>query len=841
MAQYFWHPRSFRARKRPHEIGIFWMTDEDEHIAEIERRLLALGDEKRRLEEKLGALRQEKERQKRQPAIAAGIPVSLDPITPDRIKLFMSLFRGRPDVFPKRWDNAKTGRSGYSPACRNEWARGVCDKPRVPCSSCTNQTWLPVTEDVIRKHLCGDTGGWQPRDYTIGVYPILKDETCWFLAVDFDKENWHRDVSAFATTCRKKNVPVSVERSRSGNGAHAWIFFTQAIAASAARKLGSALLTETMEQCPDIGFESYDRLFPNQDTMPAGGFGNLIALPFQKTPRSKGNSVFVDEHFAPHPDQWGFLQSIRRMTVGEVLALVDDASSRGRILGVRMPIDEDEGEPWLLPPSRKKPIVVVGSLPPSIKITIGNQIYIPKQDLPPSLINRMIRLAAFQNPEFYAAQAMRLSTFDKPRIIACAENFSQHIGLPRGCLDATLDMFKSLGILVEADDQRLPGNKLDVSFVGELLPEQRKAVTALLPHDNGVLAATTAFGKTVVAAHMIAQRRTNTLVLVHRQQLAEQWQARLQTFLDVDPKMVGQIGGGKRKPTGIIDIALIQSLCRKNEVADLVANYGHLIVDECHHLSAVSFEAVARAFKGKYVLGLTATATRKDGHHPIIFMQCGPIRYRVDPREQALQRPFNHQVIVRDTKLLPPAQPEGETKLAIHTLFAHIVGNASRNELICQDIRDALTNKRTPLVLTERKEHAVQIAETIKAFCPHVIVLHGGLSKKDRKQTMQNLADIPETEPRIIVATGRYIGEGFDDPRLDTLFLAMPISWHGTLAQYAGRLHRLHHAKKDVVIYDYVDRQIPTSARMAEKRMKGYARLGYAIKQSPHEAIHEQK
>ena len=807
------------------------MENDDQTIAEIERRLSALDDEKRSLEAKLCALLLAPQ-QKQHEAVKKNVSVSLDPVTHDRIKLFLSLFRGRSDVFPKRWDNAKTGRSGYSPTCGNEWAKGVCNKPRIPCSACTHQAWIPVTEDIIRKHLCGDTSGWQPRDYTIGVYPMLKDETCWFLAVDFDKENWQRDVAAFAATCRKKNVPVAVERSRSGNGAHAWIFFAQAITAAVARKLGSALLTETMEQCPDIGFESYDRLFPNQDTMPTGGFGNLIALPFQKTPRAKGNSVFVDERFVPYPDQWGFLQSIRRVAVNEVLTLVDDASLRGRILGVRMPVDEDEGEPWLLPPSRKKPIAVSGILPTAIKITIGNQLYIPKQDLPPPLINRMIRLAAFQNPEFYAAQAMRLSTFDKPRIIACAENFSQHIGLPRGCLDAALDMFKSLGIEVEADDQRLPGNRLDASFVGELMPEQKKAVTALLSHNTGVLAATTAFGKTVVAAHMIAQRKTNTLVLVHRQQLAEQWHARLQTFLNIDPKQIGQIGGGKRKPTGIIDIALIQSLCRKNEVDDLVANYGHLIVDECHHLSAVSFEAVARAFKGKYVLGLTATATRKDGHHPIIFMQCGPIRYRVDPREQASQRPFTHQVIVRDTQLLPPPQSESETKLAIHQLYAHIVDNASRNNMIYRDVQEALIGNRTPLILTERKEHAIQIAEHLNDICPHTIVMHGGLSDKARKQTMQRLADISETEPRVIVATGRYIGEGFDDPRLDTLFLAMPISWHGTLAQYAGRLHRLHHAKKEVIIYDYVDRQIPMLERMAEKRVKGYARLGYAIKQS---------
>lgn len=810
----------------------------DQQIRDIQDRLSNLGKEQRELTALLENLQRQKQIHSEP---SQNHPVIIDPVTTDRIRLFMSLFRGRNDVFPKRWDNAKTGRSGYSPTCGNEWAKGVCNKPRIPCSVCTHQAWLPVTEDIIRKHLCGDNSGWQPRDYTIGVYPLLKDETCWFLAVDFDKENWQRDVAAFVATCRKKNVPVVVERSRSGNGAHAWIFFTQAIAASVARKLGSALLTETMEQCPDIGFESYDRLFPNQDTMPVGGLGNLIALPFQKTPRSKGKSVFVDEWFVPYPDQWGFLQAIRRMSVDEVLALVDDASLRGRILGVRMPVDEDEGEPWLLPPSRKKPITVSGRLPTMIKITIGNQLYIPKQDLPPPLINRLIRVAAFQNPEFYATQAMRLSTFDKPRIIACAENFSQHIGLPRGCLDAALDMFKSLGIPVEADDQRMQGNKLDVSFVGELMPEQKKAVTALLPHDTGVLAATTAFGKTVVAAHMIAQRKTNTLVLVHRQQLAEQWQARLYTFLDIDPKMIGQIGGGKRKPTGVIDVALIQSLYRKNEVDDLIANYGHLVVDECHHLSAVSFEAIARAFKGKYVLGLTATATRKDGHHPIVFMQCGPIRYRVDPKQQAAQRPFEHQVVVRDTTLLPPVLPEGDTKIAIHTLYAHIVNDVRRNDLIYRDVMQAIAAGRTSLILTERKEHVCQLAERFKDVCANVIILHGGLKDKERKQTMQRLADIPETESRLIVATGRYIGEGFDDPRLDTLFLAMPISWHGTLAQYAGRLHRLYHAKKEVIVYDYVDRQIPMLTRMAEKRMKGYAQLGYVIKQSPAEIPHEQK
>ncbi len=320
------------------------------------------------------------------------------PAPEEKIVLFMDLFQGRRDFFPKRWDNQKTGKSGYSPACQNEWVRGVCKKPQIKCSECLNQAFIPVTEQVIRKHFTGEKIGDSRRDYTIGVYPMLKDETCWFLAVDFDKEQWKRDASAYLETCRIRNVPASLERSRSGNGGHIWIFFSEPIPASDARKMGAALLTETMERYPGIGFESYDRFFPNQDTMPSGGFGNLIALPLQYQPRKKGNSVFLNENFEPYADQWGYLSSLRRMRSEEVRVIVEEASSKGRILGVRMLLAEDEEKPWEMSPSRiKSDIPIDQKLPESIEVILNNQIFISKKNIPPALMNKLIRLAAFQN------------------------------------------------------------------------------------------------------------------------------------------------------------------------------------------------------------------------------------------------------------------------------------------------------------------------------------------------------------------------------------------------------------------------------------------------------------
>lgn len=746
-----------------------------------------------------------------------------------KIALFRALFRGRDDVYARRFESRKTGKSGYSPACANEWAPSICDKPRIKCAVCPHQRFLPVTDNAVRWHLSGqdDTG----RDFVMGVYPLLRDETCFFLAIDLDKENWQDDARAVMDTCRRLDLAAALERSRSGNGGHVWLFFEEAISATLARKLGSRLLTETMEHQPDIGLDSYDRLFPNQDTLPHGGFGNLIALPLQKLPRERGNSVFLDENFKPYPDQWSLLSSIGRIPRATAETLVSHAERKGQIIGVRFfPMDDDDVQPWMAPPARRrKEPACNGPLPKGLELILGNQIYIAKNQLTPSLQNRLIRIAAFQNPEFYKAQAMRLPTYGTPRIIACAEDFPQHIGLPRGCLNEMQTFLTELGIQVILRDERQLGLPLEVEFQGQLHPEQEVAAQAMLAHETGVLSATTAFGKTVVAAWLIAQRKANTLVLVHRRQLVEQWVQSLATFLNLSPNEIGQVGGGRKKPTGLLDVALIQSLSRKGVVRDLVDNYGHLIADECHHLSATSFEQVVRQAKAKFITGLSATVTRKDGHHPIIFMQCGPVRYRVNAKVQAAARPFEHAVHVRPTDFRPLRITAEDRRTQFQELYSELIADQTRNRLVCNEVLQAVGEGRSPLVLTERNEHLDALVERLSTGIQHLVVLRGGMSKKEISGVTTRLAAIPGHEPRVLLATGRYIGEGFDDPRLDTLFLTLPVSWHGTIAQYVGRLHRLYHRKREVRVYDYADLNIPMLARMFDRRCRGYEAVGYKI------------
>jgi superfamily II DNA or RNA helicase/very-short-patch-repair endonuclease len=658
---------------------------------------------------------------------------------------------------------------------------------------------------------------------------MLLDETCYFLAADFDGEKWQDDAGAFMEVCRELSVPAALERSRSGDGAHVWIFFEEAVPAGLARKIGSYILTETMEKRPEIGLGSYDRLFPNQDTLPKGVFGNLIALPLQKQTRQRGNTVFLDAQFHPYPDQWVFLASLQKIDRSKIEALVRNAESKGRVIGVRAVITEDDDSPWTAPPSRHRITPIPGPLPEEVNLVLADQIYIAKEGLPPALRNRLLRLAAFQNPEFYRAQAMRLPTYDKPRIICCAEDHPQHYALPRGCLEETLDMLRTLKIKPVVRDERCQGKVIAASFCGTLRPEQRLAAEAVLKHDIGVLAATTAFGKTVLAAWLIAERRVNTLVLVHRQQLLEQWVERLSAFLGVPAKNIGRLGGGRKKLTGEIDIALIQSLVRKGVVDDRVGNYGHLVVDECHHLSARSFELVACRAKAKFVAGLSATVTRKDGHHPIIFMQCGPIRYRVDAKQQAAARPFDHHVFVRPTGFHPSTDPEENPRAEFQRLCESLRNDAARNEMICADVLGAVREGRCPLLLTERTEHLQHLAQRLFSEIPNVVTLQGGMGRKELKRVLDDLARTPSTDNRVIIATGRFVGEGFDDPRLDTLFLAMPVSWRGTIAQYAGRLHRLREGKREVRVYDYADLNVPMLARMFDKRCRGYESLGYTI------------
>ncbi|MFA5920047.1 MAG: DEAD/DEAH box helicase family protein [Methylococcaceae bacterium] len=805
------------------------MNNFKQRITALEQKIQAIDAEREALLQELTKLKHQQQ-SLAQPIVDA--KVTQQSASKDKVNLFRDLFKGRDDVYPKRWENSKTGKSGYSPVCSNEWKPNVCEKPHIKCGDCQYRSFLPVSDQVIINHLAGiDSVRNQLADFIIGVYPLMQDERCWFLVVDFDKASWQLDVSAFVAACKDNNIPYGIEKSRSGKGAHVWLFFSFAVFALDARKLGSYLLTQAMDKHPELGFESYDRLFPNQDTLPKGGFGNLIALPLQKKPREQGNSVFVDDNFIPYPDQWAYLSTIKRITLIELNQLVEKAEQQNRILGVKLPIDEEDGEPWKMSPSRIiKEISINESLPKCVTIILANQLFIDKSHLPAALQSRIIRLAAFQNPDFYKAQAMRLPTFGKPRIISCAEYYSQHIALPRGCQDELINLLGELKIQSVIQDERFSGNKIpDLQFQGQLTDEQTQAANKLLEHDIGTLSATTAFGKTVVALHVLAKRQTNTLIIVHRHQLLDQWLERIEMFLNLTKKQVGKIGGGKNKPTGIIDVAIMQSLTQKHTVNDLVANYGQVIFDECHHLSAVSFESIAKACKAKYVLGLSATLTRKDGHHPIVFMQCGPVRYQVSAKQQALARPFDHYVTQRQTAFMMPESTNIGSQSSIHEIYQALVHDEQRNQFILDDIKQVLAEGRSPIVLTERKEHVLLLAEQIRAFGKNIFVMQGGMGVRQQHQLQDALQSIPDDEERIIVATGRYLGEGFDDARLDTLFLVMPVSWKGTLAQYAGRLHRLHHAKTEVRIYDYVDSKVPMLFKMSEKRKTGYKSLGYEM------------
>jgi superfamily II DNA or RNA helicase len=745
-------------------------------------------------------------------------PPSPPPIEPSRLStdekvvLFRRLFRGRTDVFPVRWESRTTGKSGYAPACANEWRPGVCEKPRIKCGDCTNRLLIPLSDAVIYKHLAGD--------HTVGVYPLLEDDSCYFLAVDFDEAEWRDDARAFMQSCAELGVPAALEISRSGQGGHAWVFFAGRVSARDARRLGTAIISHTCARTRQLRLTSYDRLFPNQDTMPKGGFGNLIALPLQKGPREHGFSVFVDDELRPYPDQWAFMAAIQPMAAHDIEPTILRATGGVHPLDVTFIDDEDLATPWRHETASTGKLA--GPMPKSLTVTLANLIYFEKAQLPQPLANRLIRLAAFQNPEFYKAQAMRMSVWDKARVIGCAANYPRHIALPRGCLEPALALLRENGIGCDLRDERVSGQPLDVSFVGSLRPDQESAVAAMLPFDAGVLCAPTAFGKTVTAAAMVARRGVNTLVLVHRTELLKQWQERLQALLGVGKGVVGTIGGGKAKPTGQIDIAVMQSLSRHGEVNPLVEDYGHVIVDECHHVGAVSFDAILKRVKAKFVLGLTATPIRRDGQQPIIFMRCGPIRHTAATPVGA---PHDLQVSPRSRN----ARIDLPRDAGIQDVFRHLANDQARTEAIAAEVRNAFAQGRKVLVLTERTEHLDAIGAALDGLDPAPFVLHGRMSRKQREALVANLDALPPGTPRVLLSTGKLVGEGFDHPPLDTLVLAMPVSWKGTLQQYAGRLHREHASKTDVRIIDFVDAGHPALMRMWDRRQRGYRAMGYRM------------
>ena len=669
----------------------------------------------------------------------------------------------------------------------------------------------------------------------VGLYAIMQDNNCAFLCADFDDKNckygYKEDVLAYVGVCREWLIPYAIERSRSGNGAHVWIFFEAPLPASKARRLGNAILTEAMTRNGQMSFNSYDRFFPNQDYLPEGGFGNLVALPLQGQARRKQNSVFVDNDFLVYKDQWAFLYNLKKIqesTIDQLLRL-HYQEELGKLSM------SSENKPWVTPLPQN---ITQEDFQAKVEIIKADKLYIPLKAVSAKVLNHLKRIAAFKNPEFYSKHALRLSTYAIPRIISCFDITNEYLAMPRGCEDVTRSFLNDNAVAYTITDKTNHGNKISVSFQGEEREEQLEAINALLSYTNGILHATTAFGKTVTAAAIIARKKVNTLILVHSKALLKQWHDRLTEFLNIDypqheeknkrgrGKVFSPIGcfdSSGNTLHGIIDIALIQSCLDEDGVKPFVQDYGMVIVDECHHVSSITFEQVLMSIKVHTIYGLTATPIRKDGHQPIIFMQCGPIRFSTDVKSQIAKQSFDRFLIPRFTSYNSIL----EDRLSIATLYKYLSEDEIRNNLIVEDICKAVNTGRTPIILTNRTVHVSVLAEKLKATIKNVISLTGAGTTKEKREAMQRLQTIPDSEQLVIVATGKYIGEGFDYPRLDTLFLALPISWKGLLTQYAGRLHREYEGKKDVRIYDYIDIHEPICDSMYRKRLKGYAAIGY--------------
>ena len=755
-----------------------------------------------------------------------------------RFDYFLSLFHGRDEFYARRYVMKTTGKAGYSPVCGNRFRVGLCDRKKYQCLKCPNKAFQKIDQAALIKHFIGaDPTG----SDVIGIYPLMEDNTTWFIVIDFDDQKWMDDCSFFREVCHENRVPIEIERSRSGNGAHGWLFFEQPVPAIEARKGMNYLLSQAMEKKHNMKFSSFDRLIPNQDYISPGGMGNLIALPLQGLARKNGNSEFVDENYRSYPDQWEHLQQIKRMDLVHLKSILKKAGENDGADTVAIFSNFEQQKPWEKK-SPPKPLLP-SDIPPEAKIVLADMIYVPIEGFSQKALNRIRRLGVFSNKEFFERQKLHLATYNTPRFLDTTEEEHGYLKIPRGCLDRLTDLFTEANVPLLIDDQRNPGRPIPVTFMGELQECQQAALQKIMEFDYGVLSAATGFGKTVIATKLIAEKGINTLIIVSKTSLIHEWEKAFTNFLtfhgslpEAPPKrgrkskisFFGKYGGEIKNLTGFIDIATVQSLVSDNEVKDFIKDYGMVIADECHHVASITFEQVMRKVNAKFVYGLTATPERRDGHQPILYLQCGPIRYEVDAKEAAERLNLSQYVIPRFTFFKPPVGMDG-SELGMADLYNELAGDPVRNQMIISDIREAVLNGKTPIVLAKRISQIKIIAQALSSDIPNVILLSGEGTAAEKRRKFDKIQAIPSGEPVVIAATGDYVGEGFDYPRLDTLFIAAPVSWKGVVTQYAGRLHRAFPGKKAVTIFDYIDINIKILESMYQKRMITYKRLGYQI------------
>lgn len=703
-----------------------------------------------------------------------------------KVALLRTLFGARSDVFAVRWENRSTGKSGWSPAVRGGWSRSQGKKD-----------YLPLTDEVLLAHVRGEQ--------TLGIYPLLADDTCTLLACDFDEGTWLLDALAYLDVCHSQEVPAVLERSRSGDGGHVWVFFDSPVPAAEARAMGTGLLRQAMAMRAELDLASYDRFFPSQDFMPRAGFGSLIALPLQGERASQVTTVFLDPTtMDPWTDQWAFLSSVSRLTSDAVSSLAK--SLRPVVAGPHLTLAELAKQGGPAPPR------VIGA-------RLGAMLSIERAGLPPQVVAALKHLGSISNPEFFEKQRMRFSTWDTPRFIRCYREDLDWIHLPRGLTERVGEFVRELGSNLDVADDRPDPGPLDMRFAGSLRGPQEAAVAELVEHERGVLVAPPGSGKTVIACAVIAHHSVPTLVVVDRKELVDQWRSRLSDYLGLSPGEVGQIGGGVDRPSGRMDVAMIQSLAGRDNPS-VFDSYGLVVVDECHHIPAVSFAATVETARSRRWLGLTATPYRRDKLEEIIWLQCGPTRHEIPLNSVGDTALLRRDLIVHttETEVADEAAP-------IHEVFAAIVEDEERTSQICRDTHRALQAGRTCLILTQRVSHIEAIVDGLQQLGDQPLVLKGGIGKKARAEVANALSN--RDTGLVLVATGSYIGEGFDWSDLDTLFLAFPVAFKGRVVQYVGRLLRSHPEKHNVELHDYVDARIPVLDRMHIKRLRAYRTLGF--------------